>query len=246
MTLELASIPLAALAGVLGILSPCVWPLVPVVVSTAMGEGGVRGAGFLAAGLATAFAVAGTIVSYVFMRTGLDPELVRRLAGAMLLLVAGLLIFDALAERITVIGSRFTGSPSTLSTLSTLSTSGGDASSAWGAFSVGSLLGFVWLPCVGPTLGAAIGLASMGQAMPLAFATMVAYGVGTASMLLAVGLASRELLLRARPRVDGPVLWAKRGLGLTMGVLGLLVLTGLDKRLEAWGVGWLPDWTVAL
>ncbi len=111
---------------------------------------------------------------------------------------------------------------------------------------MGSLLGFVWLPCVGPTLGAAIGLASMGQAMPLAFATMVAYGLGTASMLLAVGLASRELLLRARPRIDGPVLWAKRGLGLTMGALGLLVLTGFDKRLEAWGVGWLPDWTVAL
>jgi cytochrome c biogenesis protein CcdA len=155
----------------------------------------------------------------------------------MLVLVAGLLIFDVLAERMTVLGSRFTGS---------LPTAGGDASSAWGAFSVGSLLGFVWLPCVGPTLGAAIGLASMGQAMPLAFATMVAYGLGTASMLLAVGLASRELLLRARPRVDGSVVWAKRGLGLTMGVLGLLVLTGLDKRLEAWGVGWLPDWTVAL
>lgn len=241
MTLELASIPLAALAGVLGILSPCVWPLVPVVVSTAMGEGGIRGAGFLAAGLATAFAVAGTIVSYVFVETGLDPELVRRLAGAMLLLVAGLLIFDVLAERMTVFGSRFTGSLSTSG-----ATSGGDASSAWGAFSVGSLLGFVWLPCVGPTLGAAIGLASMGQAMPLAFATMVAYGLGTASMLLAVGLASRELLLRARPRIDGPVLWAKRGLGLTMGALGLLVLTGFDKRLEAWGVGWLPDWTVAL
>lgn len=237
MTLELASIPLAALAGVVGILSPCVWPLVPVVVSTAMGEGGIRGAGFLAAGLATAFAVAGTILSYVFMQTGLDPELVRRLAGAMLVLVAGLLIFDVLAERITVLGSRFTGS---------LSTSGGDASSAWGAFSVGSLLGFVWLPCVGPTLGAAIGLASMGQAMPLAFATMVAYGLGTASMLLAVGLASREVLIRARPRVDGSVLWAKRGLGVTMGVLGLLVLTGFDKRLEAWGVGWLPDWTVAI
>lgn len=245
MTLELASIPLAALAGVLGILSPCVWPLVPVVVSTAMGEGGIRGAGFLAAGLATAFAVAGTIVSYVFVETGLDPELVRRLAGAMLVLVAGLLIFDVLAERMTVLGSRLTGWLSTSGATSG-ATSGGDASSAWGAFSVGSLLGFVWLPCVGPTLGAAIGLASMGQAMPLAFATMVAYGLGTASMLLAVGLASRELLLRARPRIDGPVLWAKRGLGLTMGVLGLLVLTGFDKRLEAWGVGWLPDWTVAL
>lgn len=235
MSLELASIPLAALAGVLGILSPCVWPLVPVVVSTAMGEGGIRGAGFLAAGLATAFAVAGTAVSYAFMETGLAPELVRRLAGAMLVLAAGLLIFDVLAERITVLGSRLTGS---------LSIGGGDASSAWGAFGVGSLLGFVWLPCVGPTLGAAIGLASMGQALPLAFATMVAYGLGTAAMLLGVGLASRGLLLRARPHVDGRVRWAKRGLGLTMAVLGLLVLTGLDKRLEAWGVGWLPDWTV--
>jgi len=237
MSVELASIPIAALAGVLGVLSPCVWPLVPVVVSTAMGEGGVRGASFLAAGLSTAFAVAGTVVSFVLVETGLDPELVRRMAGALLILVAALLLFEALAERASVLGSRITSS---------ISTSGGDASSAWGAFSVGALLGFVWLPCVGPTLGAAIGLASMGRELPLAFATMAAYGLGTGTVLLLVALASRRVLLRARPRVASSAHRARRGLGATMGILGLLVLTGLDKRLEAWGVGWLPDWTVAL
>jgi cytochrome c biogenesis protein CcdA len=46
-----------------------------------------------------------------------------------------------------------------------------------GQFGVGALLGFVWLPCVGPTLGAAITLASLGQSLSMAFAIMFTFGV---------------------------------------------------------------------
>ena len=41
-------------------------------------------------------------------------------------------------------------------------------------FGVGALLGLIWLPCVGPTLGAAIALASVGQQLSTAFLIMLA------------------------------------------------------------------------
>jgi cytochrome c biogenesis protein CcdA len=161
MTLELAAVPLALMAGVFGVLSPCVWPLVPVVTSSAA-VSGRSGPFFLAAGLSVSFALAGTVLSWLLVSTGLDPELFRYMAAGLLVAVAGVLLVPALGDRITL-------------WLSSLAAGRGPspgrrepgAVSAPGQFGVGALLGFVWLPCVGPTLGAAIALASMGQSLPL-------------------------------------------------------------------------------
>jgi len=177
MSVELASIPLAALAGVLGVLSPCVWPLVPVVLSSAGEEAGRHGPLAIAAELALSFAVAGTGVSFLLVASGLDPELARRGVAMLLLGVAIALL----------------------------------------------------LPSVGQDLG-------------LAFLTMLAYGLGTGATLLVAALASRRLLTRLRPGLLLGAGSGKRLLGATLGGLGVLVLTGLDKVLETWAIGWLPTW----
>ncbi|MEM7053364.1 MAG: cytochrome c biogenesis protein CcdA, partial [Pseudomonadota bacterium] len=91
MTLEFSSIPLAALAGALSILSPCVWPLVPAVMSSAA-TGGKTGPWFLAAGLSISFAVAGTILTFVLLNLGLDPEIMRIIAAVLLLFMAAVLL----------------------------------------------------------------------------------------------------------------------------------------------------------
>lgn len=131
-----------------------------------------------------------------------------------------------------------------LSALSARIRIGGDgaATSGPGQFIVGALLGVVWLPCVGPTLGAAIALASMGQDMGLAFAVMLAYGIGTAGVLLLMGLASGHLLQRWRGAAFGTAKFGKRLLGWSLLLLGALVLTGIDKVLEAAAVGIVPEW----
>ena len=234
MTLEWASIPLA---GVAGVLSPCVWPLVPVVMSSAAGESR-RGPWMLAAGLSLSFALAGTLLSFLLVSAGLDPELFRDLAGAMLVGLAAVLLIrplgDALSRRLSALSSRLEGGASTA------------PASAWGQFGVGSLLGLVWLPCVGPTLGAAIGLASMGQSLGLAFVTMLAYGLGTAAVLLAAGIASQRVLVRWRPGILATANRGKMLLGWLLLALGTLVLTGLDKRLEALALPFLPEWIVSI
>lgn len=236
MSLDLAAVPLAFLAGVLGVLSPCVWPLVPVVTSSAA-TSGRAGPVYLALGLSVSFAVAGTLLTWLLVSTGLDPELFRYFAAALLLAVGFVLVVPALNDWVTV----------RLSALSARFGSGGvEAVSARGQFGVGALLGVVWLPCVGPTLGAAIALASMGQDVAMAFVVMLAYGVGTAGVLLATGYASGRLLARWRPRLMASGGFGKKLLGGTLVLLGALVLTGIDKALEAAAVGLLPEWVFSL
>ncbi|MEC9341594.1 MAG: cytochrome c biogenesis protein CcdA, partial [Pseudomonadota bacterium] len=141
MTLELASLPLAALAGALSILSPCVWPLVPVVMASAAASGR-SGPWFLALGLAGSFAVAGTILTLLLLNLGLNPDAYRVVAAVLLLLVGATLLSKSLGDWLGVQHSRLTGG---------MAGSGGGANSAAGQLGVGALLGLVWLPCVGPT-----------------------------------------------------------------------------------------------
>lgn len=241
MSLELTAVPLAFVAGVVGVLSPCVWPLVPVVVSSAS-LGGTRGAVGLAAGLSASFAVAGSVLTWALVSLGLDPELFRYAAGALLLLLGGVLVVPGWKDRVTARLSRLVEG-TRLGTIAREATGGPGVASQFG---IGALLGVVWLPCVGPTLGAAIALASMGRSMGMAFVVMLAYGIGTAGVLLAAGLASGELLRRWRPRITGGAAFGLRLLGGTLLLLGLLVLTGFDKTLEAMAVEMLPAWVYSI
>lgn len=237
MTLDLASLPLALVAGVVTILSPCVWPLVPVVMSSAA-TSGRTGPLFLAIGLSTAFALSGTVLTLLLLTLGLDPELFRYVAASLLIVVGLILVIKPLSDWVTLrlsgISSRFGGAGRPT------------AGSPIGQFGVGALLGLVWLPCVGPTLGAAIALASLGQDLILAFLVMFTFGLGTAAMLLIAGLATGRLLQTLRPTLMTGAQTGKYLLGGLLLGLGLLVWTGIDKMLEAWALGWLPDWAIGI
>lgn len=237
MTIEFAAIPLALFAGVVGVLSPCVWPLVPVVTSSAA-TGGRAGMVWLAAGMSLSFAVAGTVLTFVLVSAGIDPELFRYVAAVLLVGAALFLLVrplgDAAARMLSgVVGRSGVGAAAGRAP-------GSIAPS--GQFGMGALLGVVWLPCVGPTLGAAIALASLGQSLPMAFLVMLAYGIGTAGVLLVAGFASEAGLRRWRPGGLKGGAWGKNLLGGSLLALGVAVLLGADKWLEARAVDLLPAW----
>lgn len=236
MALELAAIPLAFIAGVLGVLSPCVWPLIPIVMGSAAGKSKF-GPYALALGLSISFAVAGTLLSFILVNTGLDPELFRYFAAILLIFTAILLIHHQLGEWLSV----------KLSMLTSHFNPQDNGHGGWlGQFNLGLLLGLVWLPCVGPTLGAAIALASMGQQMSLAFMIMLSFGLGTALVLLVAGMLSAKVLKKVKPNSLQNAVKVKQFLGWIILTLGLLVLTGLDKQLEIMALGLLPDWAIMI
>jgi cytochrome c biogenesis protein CcdA len=119
---------------------------------------------------------------------------------------------------------------------------GFDANGAWGQGALGVLLGAVWSPCVGPTLGAASLLASQGRDLATVTATMLLFGVGASVPLLLIGSASRATLQRWRGGLGGAGRWGKLLLGGGMLGAGLLASTGLDKLLETALVDLSPAW----
>ena len=105
-------------------------------------------------------------------------------------------------------------------------------SSAAGQFVVGVLLGLVWSPCVGPTLGATSVLAAQWQDLGSVAAVMFAFGVGTTLPMLAVAVLSRTALRRWRQRLLSTGHFGKVAMGLSAIVVGTMILTRVDRSVE--------------
>ena len=234
----MATVAFAFLAGVLSILSPCVLPLVPVVLGAAASQGRA-GPVALSAGLALSFTAIGLFVATIGFSIGLDTGVFRLAAAVILVAVGGLLLVPAFAMRFAVVAgpigswaeSRF----------------GGFSTDGWlGQLGVGLLLGAVWSPCVGPTLGAASVAAAQLANLPAVAVSMLAFGIGAGLPLLLLGLMSREAHLRWRDRLRGAGGVLKPAMGAMLILIGVAILTGVDKRIETLLVDASPDWLTTL
>lgn len=234
----IATVGLGALAGALSTLSPCVLPLIPIVLGAAAGEHRL-GPGALALGLAISFAAVGMFVATVGFAIGLDATVFRAVGGALLVALGLVLLSPGLqAQAALVAGPLGSWTEARLGGIS--------GSGLGGQFGVGLLLGLVWAPCVGPTLGAASLMAARGENLFEVAAVMFAFGLGAALPLLGLGLLSREALIRWRGRLLAAGGRGKQALGLAFAVVGLLILSGLDKQAEAWLLRESPGWLTAL
>lgn len=229
---------LALLAGILSILSPCVLPLLPIVLAGAVAEHRLAPVA-LAVGVALSFTVIGVFVATVCYSLGLDLAAFRSAAAVLLILVGVVL----LVPRFQVQFATAAGPVSnwTQSRFSGFSTSG-----ISGQFGVGLLLGAVWTPCVGPTLGAATIMAARGENMGTVILTMLAFGIGTALPLLFLAMMTREALLRWRGRMLGVAGRLKMALGALLIVTGIVTLTGFDRTIQTTLESVMPNWLLAL
>jgi cytochrome c-type biogenesis protein len=229
---------LAFVAGVLTILSPCVLPLVPIVLGSAA-QRSKFGPLALAAGLVISFTGVGLFVASLGTTSGFDAESVRWF-GALLLLVAGLvLLIPQLQALVTRLASP-------LADWAHRRQSGLERFGLAGQFAIGALLGLVWSPCVGPTLGAATVLASQGQNLAQAALVMAAFGLGIATVLLILAFATRGFLNRWRGRLMNAGGGGKRVLGALLVIVGILIMTGGDRAFESMVVAASPDWLIDL
>ena len=231
-------VALAFVAGVLTVLSPCFLPILPIVLGTAASER-KYGPAALAAGLALSFVVVGLLVSAIGFSIGLNTELFRGAAAALIVIFGAVLMLPVLQARLAMASGpianwtdrRFGAS-----------FGGGYAGQFW----LGVLLGTVWSPCVGPTLGAASLLAAQGRDLPQVALSMLVFGLGAALPLLIIGLLSREAMQRWRKQILTLGQGVKAAFGVLLIVIGTLVLAGLDKRVETVLVNASPQWLTDL
>jgi cytochrome c biogenesis protein CcdA len=234
----IGSVAGAFIAGVLTVLSPCVLPILPIVLGAAASER-KYGPAALAAGLAVSFVAVGLFVATIGYSVGLTADLFRQVAAALMIVLGAVLLLPSVQARLAVASG-----PIANWTDRRFGTQHGGGYG--GQFAVGLILGAVWSPCVGPTLGAASLLAAQGRHLPQVAASMFVFGLGAALPLLGIGLASREALHRWRTRLVTAGQIMKIGFGTLLIVFGALVLAGIDKRVETALVDASPQWLTDL
>jgi len=227
------ALALAFVAGLLTALSPCVLPLLPLVMGSAARNR--YGPTALAAGFVTTFTVIGVLLASVGTALRLSDTIVQSISAA-LLVAAGVLMISHRLQDAT--GRWLSPLASASAKLSARADQGLGAQ-----FFIGALLGGVWSPCVGPTLGAALGLATRSETLAHAAAIMAAFGLGSATFLLAAGYASRAVTgQRLRLLQAGES--GRLVFGIVLLLVGASVASGVDKLIESAVLARLPQWWV--
>ena len=229
-----ASVGFTYVAGVLTALSPCVLPLLPIVVGGAMQQH--RAAPLLMGlGMTTAFATGGLLIGALGPVLGLDPVWMHQIAAWSLILFGLALLFEPLTRLI----SRMV-QPLAL-TADLMAEEIGQKRSPLMAFLFGGLLGLAWSPCAGPMLVSSVALVASGQDALLGAFLLGLFGLGAATPMVMAAYASRAGFRRVR-------MWAmgnNRRLRIDFGILailsGIILASGLDKMIATQVMAILPD-----
>jgi len=234
--MELTAFLFSFIAGVLSTLSPCVLPILPIIISSAL-QHSRHGLIALILGISLSFAVTGSVISFAAISWDFDISIIKNLSASLLLTFGLIILIEPLNQKFTQITSRLMSHGN--NRVATY-----EATGVSGQFVLGLLLGFVWTPCVGPTLGAAISLAIEGDSLAYVFSIMLVFGVGAGLPLLALGSLSGKVI--NREKLGKYVNSMKKVLGLFLVFIALIILLGYDRQLETLLVGLMPDWLTDL
>lgn len=234
----MGSLALSFLAGALSTLSPCVLPLLPIILGGALQQHRLAPLA-LGGGLALSFTAVGMGVATVGFAAGLDGASVHVAAGMLMAAFGAVLLLPRLQLAFASAAGAMTGGTGGL--LARISGEG-----LGGQFVLGLVLGAAWSPCAGPTLGAAIGLAAGSGSTLEAAPVMALFGLGAVTPLLALAYGSRHALVSRRDLLARLARRGKPAMGAALLILGLLIVSGLDKTLEAGLTAASPAWLVDL
>ena len=231
--LSLPQLGLSLAAGSLTTLSPCVFPLLPLVLG-----GALQGSRFapvaMGVGMTASFAGIGMALGALGPALGIDADTVRTAGAAMLIAFALVMLVPALGEL-------FTQWMLPIASTANAASAKLDSGSLFGALALGGVLGLVWSPCSGPLLGSALTLVASEGGAARGGIVLGVFGVGAAIPLVAVAYASRSGFSRVRDWVLSRIERVRHGFALLLGAMGVAILTGGDKWLEARVLQWLPD-----
>lgn len=234
----MASYAFSLLAGFLTAFSPCVLPALPLIVGSASQEHKL-GPLFLAFGLIISFTGIGLILASYGSIFGLDGSSIRFFSASAFVFIGLVLVIPRFQELVQKLLQP-------LANFGTHRLTKYQFHGLTGQLFLGILLGSVWSPCVGPTLGAAISLASQGQHLVFATFTMFLFSVGASTPLLFLAYGSRRVFLSNRSRALNIGKYGKYVMGLLLIAIGSGMLLGWDKKIETKLLEWLPEQWVNL
>jgi cytochrome c-type biogenesis protein len=211
---------LAFLGGILTVLSPCVLPILPVLVGRSL-QSHKYGPIALVIGLVSGFALAGSLLGITASWFAALASVLRYVAIVVLLLLGLLAIFPDWSYRLwsyLPINRWTKESPRVGLT---------------GEFWLGTQLGLLWTPCAGPVLGGILVLAAVNHNVISAFGLLVAYGVGAALPLLAIAYGGRAFSRRLL-KLRSHSATIQRAGGVMIVVTAIAILLGWDVQIQLW------------
>lgn len=229
-------------AGLLTLINPCVLPVLPIVLVSALNASRL-GPLVLAAGMSVSFVTFGLLVTAFGASIGLTQDGLAQI-GAVLMIGFGLVLF------VPQLAGRFEMATAGVAASADNRMNQLDHSGLRGQFLGGLLLGAVWSPCIGPTLGGAIALASQGESLLWAGAIMVGFAAGVSTLIIGLGLGARETIRARAKSMRGLAERSKPIIGITFIAVGLMLFFKFHHVLEALALNimpiWLQDLSVAL
>jgi cytochrome c biogenesis protein CcdA len=224
---------LAIAAGMATILSPCILPVLPIVLATSAGRGR-RDPLLIIAGFVATFAAGGVLIGWLSASSGELQGFIRS-ASITVLLIAGLACFwpapfDWLVARVR----QWRASRGSHVVQANTPRGGG------GLLLVGASLGLAWTPCAGPVLASVLSLAASAQAPAHATALLALYAIGAGLPMLAIAyggswVTTRLSFLQRRAVV------IRQLFGALAVAVALLQLFQYDVLVSAWATQWLPS-----
>ncbi len=224
----------AYLAGLLTLINPCVLPVLPIVLASAL-QAHRLGPVALAAGMSASFVVLGLTVAAAGVAIGLDSDQLTKI-GAVAMIGFGLVLL------VPRLNAGFSAVTAGFSARADAGIDHVDRSGLAGQAIGGALLGAVWSPCVGPTLGGAISLAAQGQSIFWSGLVMTAFAAGVSSVILALGYGARAALQRRRDLMRRIAEKSKPIMGVIFLAVGLMIFFGLNYKIEGWVLNLIPIW----
>ncbi|NTV30079.1 MAG: cytochrome c biogenesis protein DipZ [Candidatus Omnitrophica bacterium] len=218
------------LAGVVTILSPCIIPVLPIILAGSAGRGRVKPWGVVT-GFVTSFTFFTLTLSMIVKLTGLPADTMRVLAIVLLAVFGLFLCIPSLQVVYENVISRFWPKQGVAN----------KGQGFWSGFLLGVSLGLIWTPCVGPIMAAVITLAAASAVSAAAVFITLAYALGTAVPMLVIMFGGRKLLDRI-PWIKANAGIVQRSFGVVMVVMAVVLFKGYDRRLESWVVARFPTY----
>lgn len=213
------------LAGVATVLSPCILPVLPIILSGVVG-GKSRPYGIIV-GFIFSFSIFTVFATWLVKSLGLDIDVLRNIAALVLALLGLSLIFPKLQEKI----NSFIKLPQ-----SKQNSRGGFV----GGLATGATLGLVWAPCAGPILAAVITLAATAQAGIGSFLIVLSYAAGTGTVMLLILLGSRRVLEKVK-KLYAYLEIIHKVFGVLIIVAALGIYSGYDRKVQSYIIEATPE-----
>jgi cytochrome c biogenesis protein CcdA/thiol-disulfide isomerase/thioredoxin len=206
-------------AGLLTFFSPCVLPVLPIVLSSSLGGSKLRPF-WIVSGLVLSFTFLGLALNFLGSIFGITPQAVRYLA-ILLLFIAGILfLFPELSSRLFLPLTQRFGRAQV------------SGEGPWGALLLGASMGAVWTPCAGPIFAVVLSGALLQRRFVDSFILLFVYALGAGLPMLAVAYAGNRLVRKLRniAQYENKI---RRATGAILVLTSLLFGLGLDTRLIA-------------